>query len=181
MSAAMCTRTNRPLQDFLAWKSFGTARLWTDIQANPSLAGELLAQHLSSLGLVAPSEPTSADVASALVVAMFGPTAAGAIHEAEIRKQFLWFKAARQACIPSAVTTAYVHSAVNTACVFVVCMVIADSKHDAGPHQAASAWCYRGAGIYCHASGLARGVPAQAPVHLPASVLKGVPASDLPA
>ena len=94
-SAVALGARNRALQDYLAWPSFGTSRLWRDVQANPSLAGELIAQHLALLGLSSPTEPTSAAVAAAIVVGIYGPAAASVIAEAEIVKWFMWFKAVR--------------------------------------------------------------------------------------
>ncbi len=86
---------HRALQDFHAWPAHDTAKLWVDIAATPCLAPELLAQHMSSLGLTNPSEPTSAHLAAAIVVAVYGPAAGSVISDMEIKKLYNWFKAVR--------------------------------------------------------------------------------------
>ncbi len=99
MSAApaMPIKENKPLQDYHAWQGYGTAKLWADIIANPCLAPELIAQHMSKLGLVSPSEPTSAALAAAILVALYGPAAASVISNSEIQKHYDWIKALRYA------------------------------------------------------------------------------------
>ena len=80
-------------QDYGAWPNYGTLRLWTECRDNPSLAHELIAQHMSKLQLTHPSETTSADIAAGNVVAMYGPDAAIEVGDTEVQNVFTWFKA----------------------------------------------------------------------------------------
>ena len=83
----------RPMQDFRAWKSFGTARLWEEIGATPNLAVELLAQHINHLGGINLSEPSSASIAAAAIVAMHGPGGCTTLADDEIDNVYKQVKA----------------------------------------------------------------------------------------
>ena len=98
----------RPLQDFLAWHSFGTAELWQQIRENPGLASELLCQHFSLLGAINPGEPSSASLAAAALVAEHGPQGTPMLSKQEIDQMYKHVKASIHACMPAypAVTTA---------------------------------------------------------------------------
>ena len=91
-------RAQRLCQDYKAWQSFGTAKLWQEILESPELAAELLCQHISRLGLINPSERTSASLAAASLVAMHGPQAASVIRQTELDNMFKFVKASLQDC-----------------------------------------------------------------------------------
>ena len=54
----------RPMQDWTSARNFFTQQIWKQAMDHPVLAMELFVQHLSSGGLICPSEPTSALVAA---------------------------------------------------------------------------------------------------------------------
>ena len=91
----MATRDRRAMQDYTSFPAFGTAAVWGDIAANPSLSIEVLCQHMHKLGLVNPSEPTSADIAAVALVAQWGPSASALLAQADIDKAFSDVKALR--------------------------------------------------------------------------------------
>ena len=66
----------RPQQDSRSWSNFGTRILWQGIFDAPAIATEAICQHLSSLGLISPSETTSVNIAAHIFVAEMGPMAA---------------------------------------------------------------------------------------------------------
>ena len=57
--------TRRPTQDWNAFPNYLTAEVWTNMQACPFLALDMLCIHLNALGLINPTEPTSALIAAA--------------------------------------------------------------------------------------------------------------------
>lgn len=63
---------SRPMQDFTAWTGYGTAQFWNTIKECPDSACELMCIHLSKLGVINASEPTSRDLASQSAVASLG-------------------------------------------------------------------------------------------------------------
>lgn len=84
----------RAYQDYSSWQSYGTAAFWDEIEASPSLSGEMICARLvKGLGAVNLSETCSADVASAILVATHGPTVAAFATDDEIRIMFQWTKA----------------------------------------------------------------------------------------
>ena len=95
----MAEPKNRPLQDFLAWQSFGTAGLWQEVRENPGLASELLCQHFSLLGAINPNEPSSASLAAAALVALHGPQATPMLSKQEIDQMYKHVKASIHACM----------------------------------------------------------------------------------
>ena len=104
----------RGYQDFMSWQVFGTQSLWRDIRTSPALAHELIVQFLSvKLGLRNPSEQTSGDVASAIVVAMHGPVRAATMNDKDIQTMYDWVKATSYMKSPPAFND---KSAVTTAC-----------------------------------------------------------------
>ena len=61
----------RPLQDYVAWPSFCTPRVWQSVADYPSLAVEILCQQVSSLGLINASKDTQKSIAAHAVTAEF--------------------------------------------------------------------------------------------------------------
>ena len=61
----------RPLQDYVAWPSFCTPRVWQSVADYPSLAVETLCQQVSSLGLINASKDTQKSIAAHAVTAEF--------------------------------------------------------------------------------------------------------------
>ena len=61
----------RPLQDYVAWPSFCTPRVWQSVADYPSLAVEILCQQMSSLGLINASKDTQKSIAAHAVMAEF--------------------------------------------------------------------------------------------------------------
>ena len=96
-AAAMLTRPasfRKPYQDYSSWQSYGTGAFWKNIKDNPVLAGELIAQRLSTkLGLKSPSEVCSADVTAGILVCIHGPGAGALCDVATVHRHFEWFKA----------------------------------------------------------------------------------------
>ena len=96
----------RVYQDYSAWQSYGTQAFWNDVRANPSLAGELVAQRLHIGGLQCPGESSSAEIAAGILVAQHGSSAAF-IDDAEVERAFTSFKARSPVHPCIAVTTAF--------------------------------------------------------------------------
>jgi hypothetical protein len=102
----------RPYQDWSCWQHHGSVSFWRDVLENTAFVGEVVCQRLAKGGLVNPSESTSADVATGILVATHGP-ASGLLQNAEIDRIFDWVKVPhnfrqkvlRSSC-PRAVTTA---------------------------------------------------------------------------
>lgn len=61
----------RPSQDYVSWPSFCTRRIWQSIAQSPSLAVEILCQHVNSLGLINASKDTQKSLAAHAAVAEF--------------------------------------------------------------------------------------------------------------
>ena len=83
----------RSMQDFRAWKSYMTAGMWAEVNANPALASELLCQAISSLGGVNLSELSSAGLAAAALVAEHGPSVAPTLSDDEVQRMYHFVKA----------------------------------------------------------------------------------------
>ena len=64
-------RLQRPLQDFVSWKNFLTRSRWEDVEANPTIASEIILQFVNKLGLICPSEGTCASLAAAIIVCVY--------------------------------------------------------------------------------------------------------------
>jgi hypothetical protein len=59
----------RSMQDYVSWPSFCTPRIWQSIAQSPSLAVEILCQHMNSLGLINASKDTQKSLAAHAVTA----------------------------------------------------------------------------------------------------------------
>ncbi len=69
---------------------------------------EVVAQRLSDMGLICPSEKTAADIASAIAVIKHGPLAIG-LQPSDVKVTFDWMKARR---------------CVNSRCIYDICIRI---------------------------------------------------------
>ena len=67
--------SRRQTQDFCAWTGYGTAEFWEELLSNPALAKELICQYVAELGAINPTEPTSASIAAAIALVMWGARA----------------------------------------------------------------------------------------------------------
>lgn len=83
----------RPMQDWLSWKSYGTARVWSEVGATPSLASEVLCQHIASLGGINLSEQTRASIAAAVLVGMYGSNGCACLQDADLDSMYQSVKA----------------------------------------------------------------------------------------
>ena len=88
----------RPMQDYLSWKSFGTAPLWAEIAKNPGLSMELLCQRMNQLGGINLSETSCASIAAAALVAQHGAARVNQLADADIDDMYKAVKASTQ-CI----------------------------------------------------------------------------------
>ena len=95
---------NRPFQDFIAWKSFGTQAFWAELLAAPHFACEMLSQMVSKLGCVNASEPTSASLAGAALWVTYGAEGAARLSTADINAMYNRIKVLHVACSMHAVT-----------------------------------------------------------------------------
>jgi len=84
-------RDRRGYQDYSTWQNFGTAQVWAECRESPELACEVVSQHVHRLGLINPSEQTSADITAGILVAQRGDFAPW-LPPADIAKMFDWFK-----------------------------------------------------------------------------------------
>jgi hypothetical protein len=91
---AMTTYSRREYQNYKNWDTYGTDAWWARVFEDPSIASELVAQRLHTLGLVCPSESTSADIAAGIVVLTHG-TISSTLPAAECDKVFIAFKVRR--------------------------------------------------------------------------------------
>jgi hypothetical protein len=82
----------RGYQDYASWLSFGTRTLWDKCDSAPSCALEIFAQYLHKMLLKNPAERTSADVASAIAVVMFGPIGASLLTQGQATAFYEQFK-----------------------------------------------------------------------------------------
>lgn len=62
----------RNMQRWQSCHNFGTRAVWTSMQQDPTAAIETFTAHMSKLGLIIPSEPTSAWIASIVAAIMYG-------------------------------------------------------------------------------------------------------------
>jgi len=90
----MATYSRREYQNYKNWDTYGTDAWWARVFEDPSIASELVAQRLHTLGLVCPSENTSADIAAGIVVLTHG-TISSTLPAAEFDKVFIAFKVRR--------------------------------------------------------------------------------------
>ena len=77
----------RVMQDFLSWPSFGTPKLWQTVADNPTLAIEIICQHVNLLGLINPTKATQKSIAAHTIVAE-GGALAFAVSEAKAEQVF---------------------------------------------------------------------------------------------
>ena len=82
----------RGYQDYSTWASFGTAVLWRDIDAAPACAAELITRHLHKMLCKNPAERSSADVASGIAVATYGPIGAAMLSTSQVTAIYEQFK-----------------------------------------------------------------------------------------
>ena len=61
----------RPMQDYMPWSNYCTRRVWQSIAESPSMATEIICQHVANLGLINPSKDTQKSIAAHAVVAEF--------------------------------------------------------------------------------------------------------------
>ena len=79
------------MQDGLALATAYLTKRVADAAANETTQGTVC-RHFNALGLVNPSEPTSAKIAAFLAVARWGPTVATQAPEFELQHIFTWVK-----------------------------------------------------------------------------------------
>ena len=82
----------RPYQDYGSWTSMGTRPWWADMAANRELAGEYIAQRMSSMNCINPSEQSSADFTAGALVAQYGNAAGYILSKDQIESKFNWMK-----------------------------------------------------------------------------------------
>ena len=83
----------RPMQDYLAWKSYGTGPLWAEIARNPGLSCELICQRIHELGGINLSLQSCASIAAAALVAKHSPVGVSQLADADIDDMYKTVKA----------------------------------------------------------------------------------------
>ena len=78
-------------RDYQQWTSchnFGTRDMWVSIASDPPCATEIFSAHLVKLGLINPSEPTSAWVTAIIATVVHGVAAASALAQDPLQQLY---------------------------------------------------------------------------------------------
>ena len=84
------------MQDYLAWKSYGTGPLLAEIARNPGLSMELLCQRIHQLGGINLSAQSCASIAAAALVAQHGAAQVHQLADASLDEMYKAVKASTQ-------------------------------------------------------------------------------------